>query len=64
VVFSSQNQLVEDMRAYGSPSGEGGAAARVRVYSVAIAAQGLNPLRETWLNPPEWTERRPTSADF
>jgi hypothetical protein len=46
------------------PSGEGGAAARVRVHSVAIAAQGLNPLRETWLNPPEWTERRPTSADF
>jgi hypothetical protein len=27
--------------------------------TIATAAQRLNELRETWLNPPEWTERKP-----
>ncbi len=40
------------------PSGLSGAA-RTHAEAIARAAHRLNDLRETWLNPPEWTERVP-----
>lgn len=37
----------------------GSVSVRTAAEDIAIAAKKLNDLRETWLNPPEWTERLP-----
>lgn len=39
------------------PAGTSTSSVRTAAEGIAIAAKKLNDLRETWLNPPEWTER-------
>lgn len=41
------------------PAGTSTSSVRTAAEGIAIAAKKLNDLRETWLNPPEWTERVP-----